>query len=220
MQLALAQNIKAMKYKILKLSIIPIFLAIVGTAQQKNSPSGLNKYEIVMDLQNFFSDGYPDKVLFKVNDIKNNQIKGAYRFGLGAMYWLDTYKITQDDKNYETTAKEDWYQFSLSLGYEYQRKLNQAVFYYGADIGSLIAVRDDKYRPNVNEAYNFFLVPFTGVKVFLNANLSLAFEAGIMNYLVWSKHEGSDTSPDNRQYHSSFESSIKLPYSLTFNFNF
>lgn len=125
------------------------------------------KYEIAMDLKGFFSDGYPEKVLFKINNIKQNQIIGAYRFGLGTSYWIDKYKITHDNENYDLTAKKQHGDFSLSLGYEFQKQLNRAVFYYGADLGALVAFLDDMDYPHVNETYNLFFVPFAGVKVFI-----------------------------------------------------
>lgn len=190
------------------------------TAQDKNQSSDVNKYEIAIDLQHFFSDGYPDKVLFKINNIKGNQIKGAYRFGLGASYWIDKYKITQDNKNYELTAKKHQNNFSLSVGYEFQKNLNNAVFYYGTDLGGFVGITDDTDFPNVNEYYNFFIVPFAGIKVLLTQSLSIGFEAGIKNFYQWSKSEGSNVSPDNRQFHSFYQTQLKLPYDLTFNFNF
>lgn len=179
------------------------------------------KYEVAMDLKGFFSDGYPEKVLFKINNIKQNQVKGAYRFGLGSWYWMDKYKITQDNENYDLTAKKQQGNLSLSLGYEFQKQLNRAVFYYGADLGALITIEDDMDYPHVDEFYNLFFVPFAGVKVFITNNLSIAFETGIKNFYVWSKSEGSkDANPDNRQYHSYYTTKLELPYSLTFNFNF
>lgn len=178
------------------------------------------KYEIAMDLKGFFSEGYPEKVLFKINNIKQNHVKGAYRFGLGTSYWIDKYKITQDDENYNLTAKVQHADISLSLGYEFQKQLNRAVFYYGAELGALVAFLDDMEAPHVAENYNLFFVPFAGVKVFIADNLSVAFEAGIKNFYWWNKEEGSEGNPDNRQYHSYYISKLELPYSLTFNFNF
>jgi hypothetical protein len=181
------------------------------------------KYEIAMDLKGFFSEGYPEKVLFKINNIKQNQVKGAYRFGLGTSYWIDKYKITQDNENYDLTAKEQHADFSLSFGYEVQKQLNRAVFYYGAELGTLLAFTDDMDYPHVDENYNLFFIPFVGVKVFITNNLSVAFEAGIKNFYWWNKEEGGGGNPDvadNRQYHSYYTTKLELPYSLTFNFNF
>lgn len=196
--------------------ILSLFLQQTSVfAQEKNQ-----KYEIAVDLQNLFSNGYPDKVLFKINNIKQNQIVGAYRFGLGALYWHDIYKITHDNENYDLTAKKQQGKFSLSLGYEFQKQLNRAVFYYGADFGTHLVIEDNSNAPHINEFYNLFFVPFAGVKVFISNNLSLAFEGGIENIYLWWKGEGSEGNPDNRQYHSAFISELQLPYSLTFNFNF
>ncbi|QIA07143.1 hypothetical protein [Draconibacterium halophilum] len=196
-----------------------IFTGITNSIAQ-NQTTATNKYEIAVDLQNFFSDGTPDKVLFKLNNIKNNQIKGAYRFGIGTSYWVDLYKITHDDENYELTAKQHKTDLSLSLGYEFQREYNRAIFYYGADLGTSLSRHDDIDFPNVNEYYKLFFVPFVGVKVLLNDNLAVAFEAGAENFVQWSKTEGSENFPDNRQYHLFYQSHFDLPYSLTFNFNF
>lgn len=189
-------------------------------AQTKNQTGNIDKFEIAVDLQELFSEGYPNKVLFKINNIKNNQIKGAYRIGVDASYWVDKYKITHDDENFELTSKEQRSFLSLSAGYELHKNLNRAVFYYGADLGGLISIKDNIDYPNVDEFYTLFLVPFAGVKVFLSNNLSLAFEGGLMNSFNWSKSEGGDVNPDNRQFHSFYQSQLKLPYSLTFNFNF
>lgn len=178
------------------------------------------KYEVAMDLKGFFSDGYPEKVLFKINNIKQNQIKGAYRFGAEAFYWHDIYKITQDNENYDLTAKKQQGHFSLSLGYEFQKQLNRAVFYYGADLGTTLGITDDMDAPHMEEFHNLFFVPFAGVKVFISNNLSVAFDAGIKNHYEWWKGEGSEGNPDNRQYHSAYIFELELPYSLTFNFNF
>lgn len=190
------------------------------TAQEDDLSREPHKYEIAVDLIDFFSDGYPSKVLFKVNNVKDNQVKGAYRLGLGAQYLVDKYKITHDNENYETTFKEERKKVSLLLGYEIQKNFKKATFYYGADLHGLVKITDDKARPHVNETYNFSLVPFSGVRTNLTKHLSVAFEAGIDNFFSWSKSESSkNPNPDNRQYHSFYWTRIKLPYSLTINFN-
>jgi predicted porin len=166
--------------------LLALFLTMITMLMQTKSNAQdasykTTKYEIAMDLQNLFSEGYPEKVLFKINNIKDNQIKGAYRLGLGAFYWVDKYKITHDDENYTLTAKKQETNFSLSVGYEFQKRLNRAVFYYGADLGALYGILDEMDIPHFEEAYNLFLVPFAGIKVLLSQNLSIAFETGIKN---------------------------------------
>lgn len=200
--------------------LVCIFLSGNANAQNRKISRDDFKYEIAMDLKGFFSNGYPEKVLFKINNISDNQIKGAYRLGVGAMYWIDKYKITHDNENYDLTAKKQLGNFSLSFGYEFQKQLNRAVFYYGADLGALLTIADDMDFPNIDETYNLFITPFAGIKVFITDNLSVSFESGIENFYAWSKTEGGDVHPDNRQYHSYYISALKLPYSLTFNFNF
>jgi hypothetical protein len=208
----------------MKTKIILLILAIVAmvnaNAQNMEVSKKDFKYEIAMDLKGFFSNGYPEKVLFKINNIRDNQIKGAYRFGVGAMYWIDKYKITHDNENYDLTTKKQQGNFSLSFGYEFQKQLNKAVFYYGADLGALLTIADDMDAPYTEEFQNLFFVPFAGVKVSISNNLSVAFEAGLNNFYLRWKGEGSEGNPDNRQYHSYYISELKLPYSLTFNFHF
>ncbi len=216
------KKIKNIIIYILTTLIYILFLNTVN-AQNRMLKAGENKYEIAMDLKGFFSEGYPEKVLFKINNIKQNQITGACRVGLGASYWIDRYKITHDNENYNLTAKVQHSDFSLSFGYEFQKQLNRAVFYYGADVGALLAFLDDMDYPHVAENYNLFFVPFAGIKVFITDNLSLAFETGIKIFYWWNKEEGGRGNPelaDNRQFHDYYISKLELPYSLTFNFNF
>ncbi|MGD9930015.1 MAG: hypothetical protein AB7U05_08340 [Mangrovibacterium sp.] len=210
------------QWQVLILASILLFLAStkVTKAQEEKEFDAPFKYEVSVDLQHFFSDGYPDKVLFKINNIKDNQIKGAYRLGIGATYWVEKYKITHDNKNYELTSKEQRADFSISLGYELQKQLKNAVFYYGADLGVLVGINDNNKFYKTEEFCNLNFVPFAGVKIPLTRNLSVAFEGGVENeFNVW-KGEGSDPNPDNRQKHMFYRSQIKLPYSLTFNFIF
>jgi len=190
------------------------------TAQNRNSSHSLDKYEIAIDLQNLFSDGYPDKVLFKINRIKESQIKGAYRFGLGASYGIEITKVTNDNKNYEELTRQEGTNLSLSLGYEFQKNMNRAVFFYGADFGVFYNMVDNSEYPHLNNRYELFFVPFAGVKIPISYNLSLAFEAGLDNRINMLKSEGSLSNPDFRSYDINFHSKIKIPYSLTFNFNF
>ncbi len=105
------------------------------------------------------------------------------------------------------------------LGYEFQKDLNKAIFYYGVDLSTLLNYWDYSNYDDIGYTNNLFFVPFAGIKILLTNNLSLAFEAGIENNFMWSKPEkGNNVNADN---HSSlFQSHINLPYSLTFNFNF
>lgn len=219
--------IKSKKCKEMENKTIALFIGIlcliftgITNSKAQNQTTATNKYEIAVDLQNFFSDGTPDKVLFKLNNIKDNQIKGAYRFGIGATYLVDKYHVTQDDDNYELTGKVEKTNFSFSFGYEFQKQLNKAIFYYGADIGSYFSVTDDMDYPKTDDYFKLYLVPFAGVKILLTNNLSIAFETGIENkYECW-KTEGTNIAPENRVKHTNYLSRIELPYSLTFNFNF
>ncbi|WP_167615368.1 hypothetical protein [Maribellus sediminis] len=195
-------------------------VSATSSAQNSRTAKDLTRYEVAVDLQNLFSDGIPDKVLFKLNNIKNNQIIGAYRFGIGTSYSVSKYSVTHDDENYELTGKEQKTNFSISLGYEFQNKFNKAVFYYGADAGAYLGIIDDMDYPKTDDYYNISFVPFVGVKVLLSSNLSIAFETGIENKFERWKTEGTNVDPNNRVRHTYYHSRIQLPYSLTFNFNF
>lgn len=214
--------------KTTKRSILLALLPLLGAmltqtklnAQGKNANND-NKYEIAVDLQNFFSDGFPEKVLFKINNFKENQVKGAYRFGIGTSYYKskDVTTIIENNENLELIQKIENSGLLILLGYEFQKDLNNAIFYYGIDLSTLLNYWDYSNYSDIGYTNNLFFVPFAGIKIFLTNNLSLAFEAGIENNFMWSKPEkGNNVNADN---HSSlFQSHINLPYSLTFNFDF
>lgn len=193
-----------------------------ATAQNRNSSYGLDKYEIAIDLQNIFSYGYPDKALFKINRIKENQIKGAYRFGLGSGsgYDLSIHKSSDDGVTFIENVREEYSSIYLSIGYEFQKKLGHAVFFYGADLSTLLRASNNSEDPYGSTRKHFIIVPFAGAKVPISDYFSLAFEAGIENGLNVLKSSGSYNPDYKRTSDTQVYSKIKFPYRLTFNFNF
>ena len=149
-----------------------------ATAQEDDLSREPGKYEITVDLIDFFSGGYPNKVLFKVNNINDNKVTGAYRFGVGGSSSLLKYYVTQDGENYELTGRSNYNRASLIVGYEFQKDLERAVFYYGADIGTILSSTDNKNEPDVETFFDVKLVPFLGIKMPLAKNLSTALEVG------------------------------------------
>ena len=133
---------------------------------------------------------------------------------------MNKHEVTQDNENYELTGKEQQIHFGLGLGYEKHYNLNNSVFYYGADIAAGIGFTDVlPEKAGDSEYFSASLTPFVGFKVYLSKSISLAIEAGIDNSFDYFKYTGSDVNPDNRVKNIMWHSRLKLPYSLTLNFN-
>jgi hypothetical protein len=212
----------------IKKSIFPALLLtmlVILTQTQLNAQESIyrpTKYEIAMDLKGFFSDGYPEKVLFKINNINNNnQINGAYRFGVNMHYNKLTYDVTQDGANYYETSNLNSTGLGILMGYELQKTIKNAVIYCGVDFGTSFSSADEKHeeQPGDSKSYGISLTPFLGVKVFLSNSVALAFETGLENdYYFHNYQSGND--PNNKIKFQSFGSGLQIPYSFSFNFNF
>lgn len=190
-----------------------------ATAQNRNSSHGLNKYEIAIDLQNLFSDGYPDKVLFKINRIKENQIKGAYRFGIDARYDFFKREGRYEDVDYELWQKSIKKKLGITCGYEKQNRFNDLVLYYGVDIETTLSIQDEMEDQSGDETfYSIGATPFVGVTITLANHISTSFEAGLQNFFYYDKVEVGTNNNFTKDH--LFNSSIKFPYSLTINYDF
>ncbi len=204
-------------YTILLISfVVSITNSVTLKAQNKES-----KYEIAIDLQNFFSDGIPDKVLFKINNIKDNEIKGAYRLGIGAKYAQMKIEGTQDGDNYELWDEEKRVILSFTLGYEKHNYIKNTNLYYGVDLESFFA------RTNVPEGdagdsdlFQFALIPFVGVEIPISNHFSTSVEAGIENSFLIDKTNSSDQNPDNITKTTWLVSKIQFPYTISINYKF
>lgn len=222
--------IKSKKCKEMENKKIAIFIGIlcliftgITNSIAQNSTTVTNKYEIAVDLQNFFSDGTPDKVLFKLNNIKDNQIKGAYRFGLGYGYYSYERKGKYGEEEYETWDENKRKRFQLVFGYEKQKRLNTLVLYYGVDFKTIINFYEEVPEQSEDlmgedNYYELGLNPFVGLTVPLAPHLSTSFEAGLENYFYRFKAEVGKDNNYTKDY--VFNSSLRLPYSLTINYFF
>ena len=190
-------------------------------AQNKKSLGEISKYEIAIDLQNFFSDGIPDKVLFKINNIKEGETKGAYRLGIGASYRLSQTEVTQDDKNYELGDKTQLANLSLLVGYEKHNNYKNINFYYGADFKcglSLKNVLPDS--PGDSKNFEIGFIPFVGIEFIISKSISTSIEAGLQNKYWYYKQSVSNVNLDNKVKTKNYSSRIDIPYTFSLNFNF
>jgi len=201
------------------LTMLTVLTPAKSNAQE--TANRLTKYEIAMDLQGFFSEGYPEKVLFKINNIKNNQIKGAYRFGANMHYNKLMYDVTQDGVSYNETSNLNSTGLGILLGYELQKTVKKAVICGGVDFGTSFSSADEKHedQPGDSKSYGFSLIPFLGVKVFLSNSIALAFETGLENAYYFHNYQ-SGNDPIYKIKFQSFGSVLQIPYSLSLNFNF
>ncbi len=214
-------NFKTKKMKTKKLStlLVGLLLIIANTlpvkAQEKKPEpeTKIQKYEVAIDFQNF---SYPEKVFFKINNIKDDKIKGAYRFGIEAKFYGDKAKRAENidgNKEYELIKNSNFTDFHLLFGYEKQHAYNNVVLYYGADFsGGIHFVKEDQHMYSVN------FIPFVGVKTFLSKSISIAFEAGIHNYFSYEAPLEQPEGTFTKKFY--YGTIMKLPYSLTLNFNF
>ncbi len=212
--------------QIKNVAFIAVMLCFIANAsslkaQNNKNPNGLPKYQVAIDMQKFFSDGIPNKVLFKINTIRDKQIKGALRLGVDASYFQKNIEGTDDAKNYEHWYKEESSHMSFLLGYEKHSKIKGLQIYYGLDIKSFWG--NLNYPPDEAGDSNttfFDLTPFLGINLPISKHFSTSFEAGIGNTYNVHKYNSSSFDPEHITKHTYFKSQIKFPYTLSINFNF
>lgn len=192
-----------------------------ATAQEDDLSREPHKYEIAVDLIDFFSGGYPNKVLFKINNINGNKVTGAYRFGLGMRYSLFKREGKYDDLNYELWQKSEKTRLAFLFGYEKRKMLNNKVtLYYGADIESSLSIKSEMENQSGDGKFvGVSISPLAGVIIPLTANLSTSFEAAVKNYFYFDKNQVSGNE-DNQTKDFYYSTSVSLPYSLTINYKF
>lgn len=210
------------KKSILWALILTMFTMLMQSqSYAQETSSRLTKYEFSIDLKGFFSDGYPENVIFKINNINNNHIKGAYRFGVNMHYNKLMYDVTQDGVYYNETSNLNSTGLGILMGYELQKTIKSTVIYGGVDFGTSISSANEKHedQPGDSKSYGISLTPFLGVKVFLSNSLALAFETGLENAYYFHNYQ-SGNDPNNKIKFQSFSSVLQVPYSLSLNFNF
>ncbi len=201
------------------LTSILILSAFNAKAQEESRENKLLKYELSIDLVPIIDQGQFGKVYFKMNHYKEDQLKGAYRIGVSkGSYFLDKLDRTNvPDNVYITPSKFSNFEANVYFGYEKYKHIGSIITYYGVDILGWYFKR--KHTPiymDDQRSMTFGFCPFWGVKHYLYKNrVSIAFEIGWENSINSLKN----SNPSDGSKNNSFNSDLKLPCNLTFNYH-
>ncbi|MDP3433138.1 MAG: hypothetical protein Q8T04_09275 [Bacteroidota bacterium] len=196
--------------------VILLLLAILTVNTQKvkaqSQPTGnkLLKYELSIDLVPIIDQGQFGTILFKVYNINQERIKGAYRFGMDANF----VSINNPDANKKNIAFT--YGYNLIAGYEKHVLIGRAIGYYGIDFKAIKSY--NKNNPmDVNDQQNIVIgaTPFLGIKQHINNKLSISFELGVGNKISFVK---TFKEPIHKAVF--YGSEINIPYNFTLNYHF
>lgn len=207
-----------------KFLIMYLFLFYTGIAvQAQNRITRDFKYSASVDMLGLFNSGYPDKVIFKIFNFDKNAIKGAWRFGLASNYRMHQIEVQNaDNKLFQTSNKENALAITPSFGYEWRKQSRNLTYYSGLDfifsvnkINTSIATITG---PSKSISNSFGIIPYIGFEYKLTTKITTSIELGI--YSNYSKHSHwMIEQPFNKIKTTSFTSDLKLPYSLTLNYN-
>lgn len=123
---------------LLILLLMTIFLisSPISKAQKPTTANKLLKYELSIDLVPIIDQGQFGKVYFKINRYKEDQLRGAYRFGVskGKYFRYDDDLSTYPDGTVTSLDNFSHLTTSLFLGYENYKQIEPVLTYYGLDI--------------------------------------------------------------------------------------
>jgi hypothetical protein len=196
------------------ISLFFLFVLIITTTQKagaQEAPNGskLSKFELSIDLVPIIDHGQFGTILFKVYNVRQERIKGAYRFGIDANFG----SINDPDANENSLVS---YGYKLIGGYEKHIRIGKAIGYYGIDFR--VIKNYTKTNPiNENDQQNiaFEAIPFWGIKHHLNNKLSVSFESGFGGKISYTK---TIKEPIHKTLF--YGSDIIIPYNVTLNYHF
>jgi hypothetical protein len=207
------KNQRLNNYKPLFALFFLVVLLIINTqkagAQEKLNGSKLSKYELSIDLVPIIDQGQFGTILFKVYNVRQEKIKGAYRFGINANFG----SINDPDAKKNSFVS---YGYKLIGGYEKHIRIGKAIGYYGIDFR--IIKNYTKTNPsNENDQQNiaFEAIPFAGIRHHLNNKLSVSFESGFGGKISYTK---TIKEPIHKTLF--YGSDIIIPYNVTLNYHF
>ncbi len=184
--------------------------------KEYKSDIGFNTNFVFNSIFNSGGNGNPFDLMLKKQKTSNS----ALRFGTSLS--LNNYNdLSFSPQNYSQFTS---YNFSFSLGKEFQKQLNKRwIFYYGADIAPFVLfykiqsyVQDsntpnlDNYLTNSNSTNSFGLkvIPFLGIRFNIHERLYVATQTNLflsLNRKVSTQKsiDNSNSSPGNYNYYSS-----------------
>lgn len=204
---------------LLLLCVILLTVANQSKAQTEPTHGKLSKYELSVDLVPVIDQGQFGKVYFKMNNYKENELKGTFRIGISkGLYSQDNIdESTYPDNTTSSYDKYSHFEAGLSIGFEKYMNIGPIATYCGLDI--LGRYYKDHHTPtnytDDQEIFSFGICPFVGIKHYIVKNrISTSFEIGWEN--MFSRNENQYDG----QAFDYFQSELRLPYSFTLNYHF
>lgn len=203
------------------LLLVFLFAAQTQTARAQKEPTEnkLLKYELSIDLVPIIDEGQFGKIYFKINQYKEDLLKGAYRLGVakGTYSRYDYDLSTYPEGTVNSLDNSSHFETRLSLGYEKYKQIGPVLTYYGFDV--IGRYYKDHHAPqnytDDQKIIRLGVCPFWGVKHFIYRNsISVAFEVGWENYI------GKNTNQYDGHVFYYTLSELRLPYSFTVNYHF
>lgn len=196
-----------------------LFLIIVmftkpnaAIAQKAADSSKLLKYELSVDLVPIIDNGQFGKVLFKIRNRVNSELRGAYRFGIQGSFNGYIYNDVDSQNQYMGNL-------NFTFGYEKYKSFAKHYIYYGADLTTKTYF--SKYDASGWDELSgiaFSISPFVGFRYIINKRLSASFEAAWENEIGFSKVL---EKPEMTIKHiTSVISQFRVPYCFSINYQF
>ena len=172
-------------------------------------------------MMGFFSNGLPDKVLFIIHKEGERKFSPAFRFGISSTNQFTKQKGTADEgDSYFTWAETSTRNYSAIVGYQRERKLKIATFFFGIDLNpGFSQIKGTNKYPGKYKNYILTATPFVGLKFPLSSSFSTSIEMGVSQCYMQGEYFApcftyAETNDNN------YLTKTSIPYSLTLNYHF
>lgn len=215
----------------MKITITLITLSIISTSllfaqEDKGMPEiKYNQWEVGMDVMWIVKE-YSPTVFFRKNtlrpkkndfDVRNNAYRLSFHMQLEKE--LDFQLDTLTYPYYYHHYTERWNSFGFRLGYEWNKKVESLLIYYGSDIGfnyrgevtNFINYMNTHKHRRHDISYSFNLIPFIGIKYKISKNILASAESNFIIGYGISKIK-TDLPLDVPSINELFKRSVTLNY--------
>ena len=184
-------------------SVVGCFCQNLPDLKAYHSDIGFNTNFVLNGIFQSGGNGNPFDLMLKKQKTENT----AWRFGT-SLFVNTSNDLSFYQQNY---AQYDNYNFSISLGKEFQKQINKHwIFYYGADLSPFIAFTQREYyaqdftTPNLEyyllnrdrtNTYGLKVIPFLGIRFNINERLYVATQTNL--FLTVNKKSVTVKSIDN-----------------------
>jgi len=155
---------------------------------------------------------------------KKALVKSAYRMRISfaaQRFRLDSVNLPNGGSNIKSVLTNDMVNLGLSAGKEWQKQAGKFLLFYGMDIAYLLNYDQIKQvsfsQIGGGTTHNVGLIPFIGVKYFLNSRFALSLESSFnFSYLKYYPNK----SLVGVRSHSSYSSNLSPIYNFNFSYYF